>query len=364
MSLLADAPTRAASPLADTVARATRSRRTALALLVVALLIVAGLALGTGAIAIPPSRVVAVLLPALAEAGQPSPADVLLVRGVRLPRLVATVLTGGVLGVAGALMQGLFRNPLADPGLIGVSAGSGFAAALIVVLGDRLFGPGAAQGPLLPLGAFLGGLAVSLLLYAVASRGGRTSVATVLLAGIAISALAVAAMGILVYLADDRQLRDITFWTMGSFGGTNWSRVAVTGPLMALAIVAAPFLARGLDALVFGEAEARHLGIPIERVKLFAILATALGVGAAVATAGMIGFVGIVVPHLVRIAIGPGHRALLPASALLGATLLTLADMVARVIVAPAELPIGIVTAVIGAPVFLHLILKRGGAIS
>ena len=270
-------------------------------------------------------------------------------------------MVGAGLAVSGALMQGLFRNPLADPALVGVSAGAGLAAAAVIVLGDGLVRALGLPGPLpyavLPAAAFLGGLAATLGLYRVATRSGRTSVATMLLAGIAFGALSGAMTGLLVYASDDRQLRDLTFWSLGSLGGASWAKVAATAPAILPVLAAVPFLGRGLNALVLGEAEAFHLGIPVERLKRTAILLVAVAVGASVAAAGVIGFVGLVVPHALRLAIGPEHRRLLPASALLGGALLVLADVAARLAVAPAELPIGIVTALVGAPVFLWLLL-------
>jgi len=214
---------------------------------------------------------------------------------------------------------------------------------------------------LVPVAAFLGAWSATLLLYRVASRGGRTSVAVLLLAGIALAAMAGALTGVLTYLADDRQLRDLTFWGMGSLAGASWLRLIAGAALIAPALVLAPRLARGLDALALGEAAAAHMGTDIERLKRHSVLVVAALAGASVALAGGIGFVGIVVPHLLRLLAGPGHRRLLVDAALLGAALLVLADLVARQIVAPAELPIGIVTAVLGAPVFLWILLRRRG---
>jgi len=286
-----------------------------------------------------------------------------IVRDIRLPRSLGAWLGGALLGLAGAIAQGLFRNPLADPGIIGVSAGAGLGAVLAIVLGGLLpFGLAATAGPhLVPVAAFLGGLATTLLLARVAASGGRTSVATLLLAGIALAALAGAATGVLTFLADDRQLRDLTFWSMGSLAGAGWARIAAALPLILPAILLSPLLGRALNALALGEAQATHMGIPVERVKRLAILATAAAVGAATAIGGGIGFVGVVVPHLLRLATGPDHRRLLPHAALLGGTLLVAADMAARTVAAPAELPIGIVTATIGAPVFLWILLRRRG---
>jgi iron complex transport system permease protein len=289
--------------------------------------------------------------------------DRLIVHEIRLPRIVLGILVGAALAVSGALMQGLFRNPLADPGIVGVSAGAALGAIAVIVLGGTVLGPVVALFGIyaVPLAAFAGGLVTTLLLYRVATRRGQTSIATMLLAGIALAALAMALSGILIFMADDRQLRDLTFWQLGSLGGATWAKIAAIGPIILAVLAASPFLARGLDALALGEASARHLGIPIQRMKAIAILSVAAATGAAVAVSGGIGFVGIVVPHLLRLVIGPDHRYLLPASALLGASLLLLADAVSRTIVAPAELPIGIVTAVCGAPFFLWVLLRRRG---
>lgn len=291
--------------------------------------------------------------------------DRIIINDVRLPRVVLGALVGASLAVSGAVMQGLFRNPLADPGLIGVSAGAGLAAVLIIVLGGTVLAPVTlAMGTFsLPVAAFFGGLAATLVLYKVATRQGRTSVATMLLAGIALAALAGAVTGILVFVADDRQLRDLTFWQLGSLAGATWLKIGAVAPIMVLAMAATPFLARGLNALALGEATATHLGIPVQQLKYIAIVSVAASVGSSVAVSGGIGFVGIVVPHLLRLAMGPDNRYLLPASALLGASLLLLADAVARTIVAPAELPIGIVTAVAGAPFFLWILLRNRGVI-
>ncbi|TPN88589.1 iron ABC transporter permease [Mesorhizobium sp. CU2] len=291
--------------------------------------------------------------------------DQLIVYDIRMPRVLLGVLIGAALAVCGAVMQGLFRNPLADPGLIGVSAGSSLGAVAIIVLGATWLAPVTlALGTLaLPLAAFFGGLAVTFLLYAIATRQGQTSVATMLLAGIAISALAMALTGIFIFMADDRQLRDLTFWQLGSLAGATWQKVGTVGPVIVLALSAMPFLSRGLNALALGEATAGHLGIPVQRLKYIAIVGVSAAVGASVAVSGGIGFIGIVVPHILRLAIGPDNRYLLPASALLGASMLLLADAVARTIVAPAELPIGIVTAVAGAPFFLWILLRRRGIV-
>lgn len=284
---------------------------------------------------------------------------------IRAPRLALGILVGAALAMGGTVMQGLFRNPLADPGLVGVSAGAGLGAiSAIVLVGFAPAGLVLTVGDqMVPMAAFLGGWGSTLLLYRVSTRRGRTSVATMLLAGIALGALAGALSGILVYMSDDRQLRDLTFWGLGSLGGASWAKVLAAGPIIVIAILTASTLGRGLNGLALGEATAAHIGLSVQRVKNIAILTVAAATGAAVAVSGGIGFIGIVVPHLLRLATGPDHRPLLINAALLGALLLVLADVIARVIIAPAELPIGIVTAVLGAPVFLWILLRQRGMV-
>ncbi|WP_018236457.1 iron ABC transporter permease [Ensifer sp. BR816] len=286
--------------------------------------------------------------------------DRIIILDIRLPRAVLGMLVGAALAVSGVVMQGLFRNPLADPGLVGVSSGASLGAVLVIVLGSTMLGPVFALVGFyaLPLGAFLAGLATTLLLYRIATRSGQTSVATMLLAGIALGALANAVTGVLVFIADDKQLRDLTFWGLGSLAGANWTKILAAGPIILVSLSVVPFLARGLNAITLGEAAAFHMGVSVQRLKNIAILSVAAATGASVAVSGGIGFVGIVVPHLLRLVIGPDHRYLLPASALLGGTMLIFADMVARTIVSPAELPIGIITAFVGAPFFLWVLLR------
>lgn len=357
------APSASAAALAVLAAARQRRSLMAVAALLGLCLLLMLLSLGAGAFAIAPGRVAEILLAKLGF----GPADLLdsrealVVLNIRLPRLLLGALVGAALAISGALMQGLFRNPLADPGLVGVSAGAGLAAATTIVLGDRLLSGLATKLPfaVLPFGAFLGGLVSTLALYLIATRQGRTSVATMLLAGVALAALAGALTGLLAFISDDRQLRDLTFWSLGSLGGASWTKLAAVAPIVLPLLLAVPLLARGLNALMLGEAEAYHLGIPVQRIKALSILLVALAVGASVASAGVIGFVGIVVPHLIRLSVGPDHRLLLPLSAIGGAALLAGADIVARLVVIPAELPIGIVTAFIGAPFFLWLLLRR-----
>jgi iron complex transport system permease protein len=272
---------------------------------------------------------------------------------IRLPRVALGVLAGAALAVSGALLQGVFRNPLADPGLIGVSSGAALGAVAVIVLGISSLGL-----MTLPLAAFLTGTATTFFVYRLAQRHGRTDVATLLLVGLALNAMAGAATGLLTYLADDAQLRSIVFWTMGGLGGALWETVLVAAPWIAVSLALAPRLGRALNLFALGETEARHLGIEVEQVKRAAILLSALATGTAVALVGPIGFIGLIVPHIVRLIAGPDHRLLLPACALGGASLLVLADLVARTMAAPAEVPVGLITACAGGPFFLALILR------
>lgn len=292
--------------------------------------------------------------------------DRVVIVDIRMPRAALGFLTGAALAVSGAVMQGLFRNPLADPGVVGVSSGASFGAVFYIIFGQTLLAPLTAVLGIfsLPMAAFLGGLMVTFLLYKLASHDGETQIGTLLIAGIAIAALAMALTGLLINMADDRQLRDITFWSLGSLAGSTWEKAGIAALVILPSLLVVPFLSRGLNAFTLGEAAAFHMGVPVERFKKLAILMVAAVTGVSVAFSGGIGFVGIIVPHLIRLATGPDHRFLLPASALLGGSLLLVADMVARVIVAPAELPIGILTALIGSPFFLWILFRgRSGRI-
>jgi iron complex transport system permease protein len=352
----------------------TSSQRGALMLGVfsVVLVVIVLMGVGIGAVQINPDQVIGILLDEfnrstglLTRLGITVDIDfaerqraVLMV--IRLPRVVLGLLIGSSLAVSGAAIQGLFRNPLADPGLIGISSGSALSAALIIVLGNGVL-RGVVDvlgGYALPLAAFAGGFLTTILIYRLATIGGKTSVSTMLLAGIAINAIAGAGIGMMTFLATDDQLRDITFWSLGSLGRANWRMIAVIWPFMLGALLFIPFLSRALNALLLGEAEAGHLGINVERVKTIVVLVVAGAVGAGVAIAGIIGFLGLVIPHLVRLTIGPDHRYVLPGSVLLGASLLVGTDLIARTIAVPAEVPIGIVTAIVGGPFFLWLLLR------
>ena len=336
-----------------------------LAILVLLLIAVAIISMTVGAAGIPLSRLLAVFGFGAGDAATIA-RDEIVLWSIRLPRIVLAGLVGALLAAAGATMQGLFRNPLADPGLVGVSSGAALAAAVTIVVADRYVIGQLASIPfeILPFAAFCGALVTTMLLYRIATRYSRTSIAIFLLGGLAIAALANAGIGLLVFLSDDRQLRDITFWMLGSLGGATWSKAITIAPFLIGSLLVAGFIARGLDLLALGESEAFHSGIGVERLKRISIVLIAAATGAAVSVSGVIGFVGIVVPHLLRLIVGPAHRLLLPASILFGASLMMAADSVARVLAAPAEIPIGIITAVIGAPFFLYLLLRQRSLVS
>jgi iron complex transport system permease protein len=320
-------------------------------------------AVGHGTVTIAPGQVLAILahqlhleLPWTFTTQQE-----LILLAIRLPRVLLGMLIGAGLAISGAAMQGLFRNPLADPGLIGIASGAALAVVVVIVMGTTvLHGFPSLLGPFtLPIAAFVGGVLTTAVVYRLASQGSQTSVATMLLAGIAINALAGAGTGLFTFVATDVQLRTVTFWSLGSLGAATWSALLAAAPFLLAAILLLPRLSRRLNVLLLGEAEARHLGIDVEHVKRTVVILVAMAVGAAVSVAGIIGFLGLVVPHLLRLVIGPDHRSLLPGVALFGASLLIGADLVARTLVAPAELPLGIVTAMLGTPFFLYLLLRH-----
>ncbi len=310
---------------------------------------------GIGPVAVPPDAMVAILLHKIGiSIDIPfNTQQEAIFWAIRLPRVLLAVLVGAALAVSGALLQGVFRNPLADPGLIGISSGAALGAVSVIVLGLSSFGL-----LTLPLAAFVAGAATTFLVYRLAQRHGRTDVATLLLVGLALNALAGATTGLLTYLADDAQLRSIVFWTMGGLGGALWETLVVAAPLTGISLLLAPRLGRALNLFALGEIEARHLGIDTEQVKRAVVLLAALATGTSVALTGPIGFIGLIVPHIVRLLAGPDHRLVTPACALGGASLLVLADLLARTIAAPAEIPVGLITAFAGGPFFLVLILR------
>lgn len=281
-----------------------------------------------------------------------------IVRAIRLPRALLAAGVGAVLAVCGAYLQGMFRNPLADPSLIGVTAGASVGASAAIVLGGGVLGA-VGDLSLVSLGAFAGGLVAVWLVYRVATGINGTSVATMLLMGIAVTALAASLTGLMDYFADNESLRRMSLWRMGGLDGATGVRAVVILAVLALLLISMMRVSRGLNTLLLGESQARHLGVDVERLKNLLIVLVALGVGVSVAVAGSIGFVGLVVPHMIRLCVGPDHRALVPLSALGGATLLLLADTFARTIMAPTELPVGLVTALIGAPFFVFLLARH-----
>jgi len=338
-------------------------------LLGVALLVVLViLALGVGAMAISAADILRALFAFVPGVTAPDAMTQSVILEIRLPRVLMAMLVGAGLAVSGAAMQGLFRNPLADPGLIGVSAGATLGAVSWIVLASSIgllawiaetVGPFGGQF-VLALAAFFGGLATTLLVYLITLKAGRMgATATLLLAGIAISALTGAATGLLTYIADDAQLRSVTFWSMGSLGGADWRAFSVLLLLIVPAAVALWRLSRALDALLLGEDTAGHMGFDLRIIRPALIVLVALVVGSAVGLTGMIGFIGLMAPHIARMMIGPGHRMLMPMSMIVGASLLLAADSFARTVAAPAEIPIGIVTTLIGGPFFLYLLLRK-----
>jgi iron complex transport system permease protein len=350
---------------------ANRYPATVLLILSLLLLTVGLLSVGIGLVPITPLQVFTLLTQrvtagwwgqALVLPWDTTPQQAAVLFTIRLPRVVLAVLIGAGLGVSGAAMQGLFRNPLADPGLIGVSSGAALGAVVIIVLGSVWFPHLSTYAGIftLPAAAFAGGLLTTWVVYTLSRFAGQTIVATMLLAGIAINALAGSGIGVLSFVASDAQLRSIVFWNLGSLGGASWDKVWPTFccTLPTLALMSGG-LARSLNVLLLGEAEAGHLGVHVEWLKRAVVALVALTVGAGVAAAGPIGFIGLVVPHLLRLCIGPDHRYVLPGAALLGALVLLAADLVARTALAPAELPIGIVTAALGAPFFLVLLIRQ-----
>lgn len=292
------------------------------------------------------------------QAGQ---TETLVVWAVRVPRVCLGIVVGAALGVSGAALQGMFRNPLADPGLVGISSGAALGAVSAIYLGSVAFElllPVPTE-LVVPLAAFAGALLVTAVVFRLATRAGHTSVATMLLAGIAINAAVAAIIGFMTALSGARELRTLVLWSLGSLAGASWPVLAWCAPLVIACTVGLLARSNPLDALLLGEREARHLGVDVRRLQRTVVVLSALAVGAAVAFCGLVGFVGLVAPHMIRLVSGPSHRVVLPGAALLGALLVVAADMVARTLIAPAELPIGILTALIGAPFFLGMLLVR-----
>lgn len=273
---------------------------------------------------------------------------------VRFPRVIMAVLVGAALGVAGALMQGVFGNPLAEPAVVGVSSGAAVGACAVIVWKVTVLGTFTT-----PVAAFIASLITTLLVYGLSRSNGRTEVVTIVLMGIAVNAVAAGLIGFFVFLGDTQAREQIVFWQLGSLNGIRWQAVAAVSPLIVVGLVGAISVARRLDLLALGERPARHLGVNVERLRITTIVMVALLVGPAVAFAGIIGFVGLVVAHLLRMLIGPSHPRLIPACALGGALVLVVADLFARTAVDFADLPIGMLTALIGGPSFFWLLRRE-----
>ncbi|MEJ3748008.1 iron ABC transporter permease [Actinomycetes bacterium KLBMP 9797] len=324
--------------------------------LAVALVALGLVAAGIGQVRVPPAEVLGSLLHRLGIPAGPMPSapqgeNALWV--VRFPRVVLAVIVGAALGCAGALMQGLFGNPLAEPGIIGVSSGAAVGASLAIVTGVSTLGGWTVAGA-----AFAGGLAATLLVYAMSRSGGRTEVVTLVLTGVAVNAVAGALIGLIMFFGDADAVRAIAFWQLGSLAQASWASVTTALPCALAGIAAALLAARRLDLLALGDQPARHLGVDVERLRIALIGVIALLAASAVAFTGVISFIGLVVPHLVRMVAGPGHRTLVPASALAGAIVVVAADLASRTLVDYQELPLGVLTAVVGGPVFFWLLRR------
>lgn len=317
---------------------------------------------GMGAMYIAPTQVGAILLSKLGislgiayEAQQEA-----VLWAIRLPRVCFGALIGASLGIAGASIQGLFRNPLADPGLIGISTGASlFAVIGIVIQSIFLQSLGAWFGfYMLPIFAFAGAALTTFLVFSLSRVQGQIVVSQMLLVGLAFNALAASMIGLLTYLATDAQLRSITFWNLGSLGGATWESLVLLAPLVLITTLGLARLSKPLNLLALGESAAQHLGTNVKSLRWQVVVLSTLAVGTGVALAGTIGFVGLVVPHVIRLIGGSDHRNVLIGSALGGAFALSIADTLSRTVVAPAELPVGVITALLGAPLFLYLLLK------
>lgn len=279
---------------------------------------------------------------------------------VRMARIIMAILIGSILAVSGTVMQGMFKNPLATPDLIGITAGATLMAAITIVLGSyfREYLPEFLQLSLLSIAAFIGALVTTFAVYRISTTQGKTNVVIMLLSGVAISALGFAIVGFLIYLSKDEQLRDLTFWNLGSLGGATWTKNGILLAVLVLSYIVLINKGKALNAMMLGEKDAEHLGIPVERIKKQIVVLTALMVGACVAFSGTIGFVGLIVPYILRLIFKSNYQLVLPLSAVMGSILLLVADTFSRTIVAPSEIPIGVITAFLGAPVFIAILIR------
>lgn len=342
------------------VAAVARSRRLVgwplLVLLAVALVVMILVAAGSGQLEVPPAEVLGSFLHRLGIDLGPMPSHPQgdnALWAVRFPRVALAVVVGACLAVAGAMLQGVFGNPLAEPAVVGVSSGAAVGACAVIVAGVSVLGTWTVA-----VAAFLGGLVTTVVVYALARSGGRTEVVTLVLTGIAVNAFSFGVIAFLTFAADPQAREQIVFWQLGSLNGATGPAVAAVAPLACAGLVVAAFVARHLDLLALGEGPARHLGVNVERLRMVVVLAVALLVGSGVAFAGIVGFVGLVVPHVIRMVAGPAHRLLLAASALGGALVLVSADLLARTAIENAELPLGMLTSLVGGPFFFWLLRR------
>lgn len=331
-------------------------------LLIITLFVTVLISCATGAMGVSPVQLVSIIgyKAGLVSQQNFTPQQEAVIWDIRLPRVMLSVLTGALLAISGAAIQGLFRNPLADPGIIGVSAGAAMFASLVIVLAGPAFMLGSYAGfSLLTIITFAGALLSAFLVFGIGRNKRGANVALMLLAGIAINAIAGSITGMLIYLSSESQLRNLTFWTLGSLGGADWKNVLISFIILLTALFLLVRKAKALNAFSLGEQEAMHIGINVEQTKNIIVIICSAAIGATVAFCGIIGFIGLVIPHILRLTGSYDHRFLLPASALGGAVLLCLADTLSRTLVAPAEIPVGIITALVGAPVFLFLLLRQ-----
>ena len=337
------------------------SKALAIPLLTVLLLVIFILSLGIGAVKVSPTEIISLFLNKMGLIDVEIEAvKSIVLYDIRLPRLIQTILIGAALGVSGSALQGIFRNPLVEPGLIGISTGAAVGAVIVIIFGGYIMQPiqDIFGEYLLPTFAFAGGLAATMAVYYIGKSVNNTNVTLLILAGVAITALCQALIGLGIFHADDNQIRVYNFWILGDLSGGTWEKVITAAPLIVVPLILMLRHDRSLNAISIGEAEAYHMGVDVEKVKYVIIILSALAVGTAVSLAGIITFIGLVIPHLVRLAFGPDHKIVLVGSALGGGILLMVADIIARTVVSPAEFPIGIVTAMLGTPFFIYLLIS------
>jgi len=304
--------------------------------------------------------VVEILTGAINNDGTIPDSDRFVLMDLRLPRIIMGVLIGSALAVSGTCLQGMFRNPLASPDLLGITAGASLMAAITIVLGSHIkpYIPEAFHFSILSVMAFVGALLTMILVYRISTIEGRTNVVVMLLTGVAITALGFAIMGLLIYISKEEELRDLTFWNLGSLGGATWIKNGILAVVIVCSYLVLLPKGKALNAMMLGEKDAQHLGIPVERIKKQIVILTALLIGTCVAFAGNIGFVGLIVPYILRLIFKSNYRVILPLAAIFGSILLVSADTISRTIAPPSEIPIGILSAFMGAPIFITILVK------